>query len=268
MVLGYRQAGGSGAGMRVRLPVVLGAWVLALASAVPAGADPVVVEEMHADPAVLPGRPGPAAMLDPTDPMAPAPDGTVVSAPPVTSVSPDGWTLTVGAKDETLRPVAPLTTALSSRDYEVGAVFNGSVSGPDEGESPRGVLEVGYQIGCGVDMSTSQGVTLSGSVGVTPSIGVLGLDDGTSAVADGILPQLATPVVGGIAIGLKPGIVHMVPVSKKEYRGADPWVSVNGFRVKIDGCVGESFIRSYAVLTRSTEVSDSIQAYYGTTKKV
>lgn len=43
---------------------------------------------------------------------------------------------------------------------------------------------------------------------------------------------------------------------------------VDGFRVKIDGCVGESFIRSYAFLTRSTDVSDAVIAYYGETKAV
>ena len=43
---------------------------------------------------------------------------------------------------------------------------------------------------------------------------------------------------------------------------------VDGFRIKIDGCVGESFIRSYAVLTRSTDMSDAVAAWYGVTKKV
>lgn len=247
---------------RGRLGVIGAVCALLTAAAPPAAADP---QSVNAEPAQLDS--GTAAPVAHAANSLPA-DGRIESAPPATSVTPDGWTLAVGAKDEVMRNVSPLTTALSSRDYDVSAVFTASLRGPEGAEPPRGVLEVGYQIGCGVDMSTSQGVTLSGSVGVTPAIGVLGLDDGTGTVADGILPQLATPVVGGIAIGMKPGIVHMVPVSKKEYRGADPWVSVNGFRVKIDGCVGESFIRSYAVLTRSTEVSDSIQAYYGTTKKV
>ena len=57
-------------------------------------------------------------------------------------------------------------------------------------------------------------------------------------------------------------------MTKKEFKGAEPWVMVSGFQVKIDGCVGESFIRSYAFLTRSTDVSDAILAYYGVTKKV
>lgn len=43
---------------------------------------------------------------------------------------------------------------------------------------------------------------------------------------------------------------------------------VSNFRVKIDGCVGQSFIRSYAFLTRSTDESDAVLAYYGETKVV
>jgi hypothetical protein len=44
---------------------------------------------------------------------------------------------------------------------------------------------------------------------------------------------------------------------------------VTGFRVKIDGCVGQSFIRSYATLTNSTSVqSEDILSWYGVTKAV
>ena len=77
-----------------------------------------------------------------------------------------------------------------------------------------------------------------------------------------------SPVSGGMAIALKPGLVNVVPVSKKEFEGAEPWIMVDGFTIKIDGCVGESFMRSYAFLTRSTEVSDAIVAWYEMTKKV
>ena len=69
-------------------------------------------------------------------------------------------------------------------------------------------------------------------------------------------------------MGLKPGIINVVPVTKKEYRGAAPWVSISNFHVKIDGCVGESFIRSYATLTKSTDEGDAILSWYGVTKKI
>jgi MspA len=161
----------------------------------------------------------------------------------------------------------PLTTALSSRSYEVSGVYVGLLNGPPGAEPPHGVLEVGYQIGCGIDMSTSQGVTIVGNAGLTPSVGLGGIDSATP-LPDVLNPILLAPVSGGVAVGLKPGIVNIVPVAKKEFRGVNPWVSVSGFRVKIDGCVGESFIRSYAVLTHSTDQSDAIQGYYGTIQKV
>ena len=68
-------------------------------------------------------------------------------------------------------PVAPLTTAVSSREYLSSGTFVGSLKGP---EQPRGVLEVGYEIGCGIDMSTSNGVTMAGSAGVNPGLGLTG----------------------------------------------------------------------------------------------
>jgi MspA len=220
---------------------------------------PVVSADPAADPVVVDApQPAPPPAEGPPPPP-PAPEGLVESSAPATVTSPDGWTLTVSAKDETQVVSKPLTTALSSREYIVGGTFNGSMSGPEESEPPHGTLEVGYQIGCGIDMSTSQGVTMSGSIGFTPSIGL---------VEDTILPDVLSPIGGAIAVGLKPGLVNIVPVSKKEFTGADPWVQITGFRIKIDGCVGESFIRSYAFLTRSTDVSDAILGYYGVTKKV
>ena len=209
----------------------------------------------------------PVAADSPAPEAAPV-DGRVESSPPKTTNSPDGWTLTVSAKDETQRVIAPLTTAISSREYEVGGIYSGSLVGPEEGaEGAQGTFEVGYQIGCGIDMSTSNGVSLTGTVGMNPSIGVVGTDT-ISPLPEGIVPALGTNVGGGVTVGLKPGLINTIPVSKKEFKGDKPWIMVDGFRIKIDGCVGESFIRSYAFLTRSTEMSDAVAAWYGVTKKV
>jgi MspA len=205
----------------------------------------------------------PDGTVPPAD-AAPEVDGLVESSPPATTKSPDGWTLTVSAKDETQRIIQPLTTAISTREYEVGGLFNAKMEGPEEAEAPEGTFEVGYQIGCGIDMSTSNGVVMSGSLGLSPGLGLAGLQTGALAP----IPTLLTPISGSLAVALKPGIINVVPVSKKEFKGAEPWIQISGFRVKIDGCVGESFIRSYAFLTRSTDVSDAILGYYGVTKKV
>jgi hypothetical protein len=229
-------------------------------------AAPVASAEPEVEPVAADAPPAEAAPPPPEG--APVDDGRVESSPPKTTKSPDGWTLTVSAKDETQRVTAPLTTAISTREYEVGGTYSGSLIGPEEGDQgAQGTLEVGYQIGCGIDMSTSNGVSLTGTVGLSPSIGVVGTDV-ISPLPEGIIPGIGNNVGGGVTVGLKPGLINTIPVSKKEFKGDKPWIMVDGFHIKIDGCVGESFIRSYAFLTRSTDVSDAIAAWYGVTKKV
>ncbi len=210
--------------------------VLLVVMAPPTSADP------DAEPAVSAAEP---------------PAGSVPSNPPATLTTPDGWTLGLGAKDEAQVPVAPLTTAVSSREYLASGTFVGSLIGP---EPPRGQLEVGYEIGCGIDMSTSNGVTMAGSAGVNPGVGF--------PLAGGFIPLVTVPINGVLTVGLKPGLVIVVPVVKKQFKGASPWVMVSNFHVKIDGCVGQSFIRSYATLTRETDQSDVVLSYVGVTKAV
>jgi len=225
---------------------------------------PIASADPEAEPVVDTAEAAPAPPDAAVPDGAPPPVELVESSPPATSKSPDGWTLTVSAKDETQQVIAPLTTAISTREYEVGGLFNAKMEGPGEADPPEGTFEVGYQIGCGIDMSTSNGVVMSGSLGFSPGLGLGGL--GTAAITG--IPTGIAPISGSLAVALKPGIINVVPVSKKQFKGAAPWIQITGFRVKIDGCVGESFIRSYAFLTRSTDVSDAILGYYGVTKKV
>ena len=248
----------------VRGAGAVAAWLAAavlIAMAAPAGAEP----EPPPGPDIQP-----VAVTDPGTPSAealpPVDDGKVPSAPPQSTTTPDGWTLTVSSRDESQRPVAPLTTAISTREYAVGGVFDGLLAGGD-GEAPGGVFEVGYQIGCGIDMSTSNGVALGGTASVGPSLQFLGIEASNFPI-DGILPGVNANFGGAITVGLKPGIINVIPVTKKQYKGDSPWVSISNFRVKIDGCVGESFIRSYAILTKSNSESDAILSWYGATKAV
>jgi MspA len=67
--------------------------------------------------------------------------------------------------------------------------------------------------------------------------------------------------LGGLLAALKPSSVD-VPVLKDEFSGADPTATVTAFRVQVD-CPGQAFIRSYAILTRTTNAADTVVAYYG-----
>jgi hypothetical protein len=178
------------------------------------------------------------------------------SAAPGVLTTPDGWTLNVSAQDESLLPVAPLTTALSSREYLVGGTFNGSVKGGGSTKLTGGSLEAGYQIGCGI---AADDVELIGSLGFTPGIKV--------PLVSGNITG-AYSITGQIKVDLKPGVVNIVPVDKKSFKGTVPRVTITGFRVKIDGCAGQSFIRSYATLTASTDNTDDVITYLGITKAV
>jgi hypothetical protein len=208
--------------------------------------------------AAIPAIGAPMAAAQPAPPPPPPPDtGVVASAPPGVVTTPDGWVLTVAAMNETQLPVAPLTTAVSSREYLVGGTFTGTVTGDGSTKLNGGVLDAGYQIGCGIELGQ---VRLIGSIGLSTS---------GSSITGGIVPTgLTMPISGTLEIHLRPGTVQQVSVSKKSFKAAPARVTVKDTHIKIDGCAGQSFLRSYATLTSSTTDTDDIVAYYGVTKTV
>jgi MspA len=198
----------------------------------------------------------PLASADPDPDAGPPPDtGAVGSEVPGIANSPDGWTLNVVGKDESQLAIPPLTTALSSREYLAGGTFTGTVTGGGKGTLTGGTLEAGYQIGCGISLNT---VKLNGSIGL-----------GITTTAIGNIPTgLTFPIQGQIEVHPQPGEVINVSVDKKSYKKAPVRVTLRDIHIKIDGCVGQSFLRSYAVLTSSTADNDDIVAYYGVVKVV
>jgi hypothetical protein len=179
----------------------------------------------------------------------PPPNGGIAPAAPGELSTPDGWELTVAAADETRVAVAPLTTALTSREYLVGGTFTGTVAGSGSTSLSGGSLVVGYRIGCGI---IGGPVELLGSAGATPTFG-----------SNAVIGAVQFPVNGQIKVNLRPGTVTTVPVGQKDYKGDEVRVTVTGFRVRVDGCVGQSFIQSYATFKSSTTDTDDIVTYAG-----
>ena len=206
---------------------------------------------------LIPLGTAPIALADPPadDPGPPPDNGVVASADPGVVTTPDGWVLTVVATNETQLPVAPLTTAVSSREYLVAGTFTGTVTGHGKTSLSGGVLEAGYQIGCGIELGQ---VRLIGQAGIT-----LGGNNGLTALA-----SIQAPLSGTIEIHPKPGTVSTVTVDKKTFKAAPVRVTLKDTHIKVDGCVGQSFLRSYATLTSSTTDTDDVVAYYGVTKAV
>jgi hypothetical protein len=188
----------------------------------------------------------------------PPPDtGVVASADPGVVTTPDGWVLTVAASNESQLPIAPLTTAVSSREYLVAGTFTGTVTGKGKTTLSGGSLEAGYQIGCGIELGQ---VRLIGSVGIGTS---------GSSLTGGLVPTgINFPISGTLEIHPKPGTVSTVTVDKKTFKAAPVRVTLKDTHIKVDGCVGQSFLRSYATMTSSTTDTDDVVAYYGVTKAV
>ena len=119
-------------------------------------------------PAVPPGDPvvAPVANSEPAPavPNAPMPSGT-----PGTLTTPDGWVLSISAKDESIEPVASLTNAPWSREYLVDGTFQGTVTGEGKTKLSGGLLEAGYQIGCGITQENLESIT---SLGIVPGVGI------------------------------------------------------------------------------------------------
>lgn len=192
----------------------------------------------------------------PAPDVAPVPEvdnGTVPSAAPGILPTPEGWTLSVKAVDETQLDVAPLTTAVSSREYLVGGTFLGEVTGSGKAALAGGTLEAGYQIGCGISADV---VDARFGGNITPSLSSAGVP----SVGGGLFAQIRPT--------LKPGTASVVPVTKIEYEGDAARVTITGLRIKIDSCVGQSFIRSYATFTSSTADTQDVVSYVGVTKAV
>jgi hypothetical protein len=212
--------------------------------AIPFGTAPVALADPPPpDPAVQPvGVPGP-----------PVDTGAVPSAAPGVLTTPDGWTLTVVGSNETQLPVAPLTTAISSREYLISGTFTGTITGGGKTKLAGGSIEAGEQIGCGMISDEEE---INPGASIQPGLGVLGA------------PNFQAGISLQGKVYLKPGTVTTVALDKKSFKGTTTRITLTGVRVKTDQCAGQSFIRSYATLTSSTDNTDDVITYLGVTKSV
>jgi len=211
---------------------------------------------------ILPITPPLAAADSPADEPAPqavsADAGAVPSAPAGVLDTPDGWHLSVVGSNESQLPVAPLTTAITSREYLVSGTFTGTITGNGTTGLNGGTLEVSEQIGCGIIADEGQ---INPGASFTPGIKIP-LAPALSNVSDGSGLSLQGKVY------LKPGTVTTVAVDKKTFTGTLARISLTGVRIKTDYCAGQSFIRSYATLTSSTDNTDDVVSYVGVTRSV
>src|SRR3954453_18238649 len=141
---------------------------------VPVGAAaPVAIADPPAppDPAVQP-------VADATNPLPP--EGAVPSAPPGVLDTPDGWHLEVVGSNETQLPVAPLTTAISSREYLIAGTFTGKITGGGKTKLTGGSLEAGGRVGWGI---ISDETEINPGASITPGLSAVGLPSVSAGIS-------------------------------------------------------------------------------------
>src|SRR3978361_1529502 len=134
--------------------------------ATPVGRAPMALADPQPDPAIQPaadpGLPPPPPGVD---------TGAVPSAAPGVLDTPAGWPLSVAGSNETQLPVAPLTTALSSREYLISGTFTGTITGGGKSKLAGGSMEAGEQIGCGIISDEEE---INPGASLTPALGLTG----------------------------------------------------------------------------------------------
>lgn len=211
----------------------------------------IAVAPAHADPPAEPVADPVVAPSVSSGPIQPGPAGTLTT--------PEGLVLTVVGGKESLDPVTSLNNTPWSREYVVNGVFNGTVAGPGHDAVEGGVLEAGYQIGCGITQTDLHSIS---TAGITPGTGIPILDGALFPVF------ISANASQQLRLVLEPGRVNNVSVTRKEFEGDWARVSITGLRIRVDGCHGQAFIRSFATFTSSADDTAAVVTYLGVTRAV
>lgn len=166
----------------------------------------------------------------------------------------DGRELRVTKTSEIIDRVPNLAAAPLSREAFVSLTGVVDILGDAAAPVHGGKLELGYQLGCQTDV-TSLTTTLATTVGPNASVivgPVPGMSIGGTATA--------TP---SLALVVKPGSITDIPLGSKTLVGTHGSISIDQAHIKVDGCLGQVSLRSYATVSISTDAADNSTAVYG-----
>lgn len=169
-----------------------------------------------------------------------------------------GATVSLLKNIEHIDPYLPMDLTLTSRAAfaTVGADV-GIVGGP---EPSAGKLELGYQVGCNIDVSSGLTFALGSSIGPNVS---LKLGVGIPSVSVEPTIGLGMSLTPNISANIKPGTVKDVPLIAQNFTGRHATASLTNTDVRVDGCLGPTTIRSFARVTTVTGNSTDVVNVYG-----
>ena len=137
----------------------------------------------------------------------------------------------------------------------MAGTFTGTITGGGKTKLTGGTMEAGEQIGCGI---ISDETEINPGAGFTPGLGFR---------SPGTISAVARRQPAGQGLPQAGHRDHR-GARQEVVQGHSTRITLTGVRVKTDQCAGQSFIRSYATLTSSTDNTDDVITYLGVTKSV
>ncbi|WP_234881107.1 MspA family porin [Mycobacteroides salmoniphilum] len=174
----------------------------------------------------------------------------------------DGWGIEVSTLDEEVNPVPNLAATAFSREAFVQFTGVGKINGQGSNPVTSASVTIGYQMGCQIDLS--QGITLGGSVGAGVGGGVGGIFGGPGPFGAGFgAVGAGAGINGGLQFTLRPGGIVAIPMDSMALRGSEARLRVRNMHIKIDACGGPVTVRSFTLLSITTDFTHSSLATYG-----
>lgn len=198
----------------------------------------------------------------------------------------DGWVLHAAKRDESVNIAGPLDASATTGEAFGTLTGNVWIDGDGAPELTGAMFDAGYQIGCGVDISSGADVELAGTAGIAPHADA-GIEGGPSV-------QVELPNVTGVSAGadataraevgvdgklevaptvrshLNPGGVSDIslvsmPVNP-DYKRAS--AGFTGAHLQVNGCAGPVSIRSYVTVSTTSPTSVDAVSVYGTATRI
>ncbi|MFI6212631.1 MspA family porin [Nocardia brasiliensis] len=167
----------------------------------------------------------------------------------------DSWRLSVTKTMESLDRYPNLAATMFTREGFVSVKAVAEITGRGTAPVSAGVITVGYQIGCQVDVSNGLTMGLGFSIGPNASVSISSFPGVTVGGSASVSPNVSTTV--------KPGGITIVPFGTKPLAGQRASITAEQVEIKVDACMGPVSLRSYATAAMSTANADNAVTVYG-----
>jgi hypothetical protein len=161
----------------------------------------------------------------------------------------DGWHVSAGLTMMTINSVPNMAATPLTKEAFVTGKAVAKIDGNGHVPVNSGVLLMGVQLGCQLDLSQGGNVGANGDIGVT-----------AGTVISDFGPYADLGVNG--SINLLPGTITTMGLGKLALKGRSGEVTVHDAHIKIDGCGGLVSLRFFAFTQITTDNgNDSVNTY-------